>query len=209
MFFSSKRDVLHKEGLDDLHNQYLVLRHGTSEANLKGIIVSCPENGLDKWGLSAAGRQEVSASVEKAVMEGVLDRQSSLRSSDFLRARESSQIAMQKMHICQMKIDAALRERNFGDFELQSNTHYQEVWAEDLRNPKHTKWGVESATAVVERLVMLRRLEKSHQDKKILLVSHGDTLQLLQCVFEGQSIKHHRDLPHLEVGEVRLLKRSI
>jgi len=39
-----------------------------------------------------------------------------------------------------------------------------------------------------------------------LLIAHGDILQILQTVFYGLPAARHRELPHLETAEVRLLE---
>merc|ERR1719414_343626 len=39
----------------------------------------------------------------------------------------------------------------------------------------------------------------------VVLVSHGDALQLLQTAFQGVSPSEHRSLPHLHPGELREL----
>ncbi|GEM_PF-6369883 len=49
---------------------------------------------------------------------------------------------------------------------------------------------------------------KVQQDKTILLVSHGDPLQILETAFKDISPALHRSLPHLQTGDVRALDRS-
>ncbi len=46
-------------------------------------------------------------------------------------------------------------------------------------------------------------LERQHRDRDILLVSHGDTLQILQAGLAGLDPAAHRGLPHLETAEIR------
>ena len=41
-----------------LHNTFLIVRHGQSEANVEGIVVSTPENGCSKYGLTHLGRKQ-------------------------------------------------------------------------------------------------------------------------------------------------------
>lgn len=41
------------------------------------------------------------------------------------------------------------------------------------------------------------------KDKDILLISHGDTLQILQCGFKKVSPYKHRGLVHIEIAEIR------
>jgi glucosyl-3-phosphoglycerate phosphatase len=98
-----------------------------------------------------------------------------------------------------------LRERSFGQLNLKSDSLYASVWSAD--NDGSGKWGewgredldVEPVQSVQERatLFVAKELEPRHQDALIILVSHGDLLQILQTAFERADPRSHRDLPHL------------
>lgn len=78
------------------------------------------------------------------------------------------------------------------------------MWDKDGADPHHTDANVESAEEVVARVSsLIHDLEGAYSHKKILLVSHGDALQMLQTFFEGTPSSAHRSLPHLKVAEVR------
>ena len=47
----------------ELNSQYFIMRHGESTANVEGIIVSTPENGVTKYGLSEEGQAQVKQSI--------------------------------------------------------------------------------------------------------------------------------------------------
>ena len=47
--------------------------------------------------------------------------------------------------------------------------------------------------------------EKEHQPWQVLLVAHGDVLQILQTAFTRVDVRTHRSLPHLETATVREL----
>lgn len=49
----------------ELHNTYLIVRHGQSEANVEGIVVSKPENGCGNYGLTSTGREQVTATAKE------------------------------------------------------------------------------------------------------------------------------------------------
>lgn len=40
----------------------------------------------------------------------------------------------------------------------------------------------------------------------VVLVSHGDALQMLQCALAGRPVEQHRSLPHLENCGIRVLR---
>ncbi len=63
---------------------------------------------------------------------------------------------------------------------------------------------VEPAAAVLDRATaLIAQLERQHCSRDILLVSHGDILQILQAGFSGMDPSKHRLLPHLATAEIR------
>ena len=180
------------------------MRHGQSLANVAGLVVSRPENGVSGYGLSELGRQQVFDSVTE------LGLVSDIRviSSDFKRAAESAEIAHQVLHSkFDLVLDVRLRERDFGDFELLSDESYQIPWGYDADDSTHTFNNVESADSVMARATLLvDELESDHSDCCFLLVAHGDTLQILQAAFLRLSAGKQRTMPHLNNAEIRELK---
>lgn len=80
------------------------------------------------------------------------------------------------------------------------------AWEHDEKNPNHKHQGVESPNRVLKRiLALIAQLEKKYRGKKILLVSHGDVLQILHTYASGKPVSHHRLIPHLETAEIREL----
>lgn len=186
-----------------LRNRYFGLRHGESEANVAGIILSDPREGVPRWGLTARGREQVRDSVRACA---ALDREAIIYSSDFARARDSAEVARALLGAGPVRLRAALRERWFGAWEGTTNANYEAVWARDREDPAHEERGVEAAVAVQARAwALVQALEERHRDRALLLVAHGDALQLLATAFTGRPASEHRDVPHWAAGEVREL----
>ncbi|BCS95328.1 hypothetical protein DSLASN_09600 [Desulfoluna limicola] len=188
-------------------NRYFILRHGHSQANEKGIIVSSPENGIGNWGLSEQGKEEVTRSMEQAVKDGLFDQRFKpvVVASPFLRTLETAAIASKIIKADRFP-DSNLRERFFGEFEMKENTLYEKGWAFDENDPEHTEFGVESVLSVAKRMVeVIKRTGLRYNEKDIIIVTHGDPGQILQCVFDGIDPAKHRSLPPLETGELRAL----
>jgi glucosyl-3-phosphoglycerate phosphatase len=60
--------------------------------------------------------------------------------------------------------------------------------------------------AVLDRATaVIADLERRHSGRDILLVSHGDTLQILQAGLLRIDPSRHRSLPHLATAEFRRL----
>lgn len=190
--------------LPRLRNRYFALRHGTSEANARGIIVSDPGNGEDAFGLTAAGRTQV-----REALAGWHEEVTLIVSSPFRRARESAAIARIVLGSeAALVIDTRLRERHFGALEGQSATRYEEIWNADAADPHHCRHGAEAAAAVRSRTVdLVLDLEREHAARCILLVAHGDTLQLLWTAFACRDAATHRQRPPLPPAGLEELRQ--
>ena len=191
---------------NNLNNIYFALRHGESKSNVLGIILSDPTSGTIEFGLSDKGKEQVRESVESSLKKGILDKDTIIVSSDFTRARETAEIALEALGAKEVIISKDLRERNFGNFERTESSNYQKVWDGDKLDPNHKINNVESANDVLRRVTsLISELEKKFKGKKILLVSHGDALQILQTGFFKTCASKHREIPHLNTAEVREL----
>jgi len=143
--------------------------------------------------------------------------------SDFSRAIQTAEIIQKRLQ-SEEEIDIefhtspALRERFFGDFEGKSNYYYETVWENDKTQaanfdvktgefcqPNCQNFrGTEGVENVYKRVVdLIRSIEKIQEKMYVILVSHGDALQILQCYFHNQNPYLHRSLPHLETCELR------
>ncbi|MBT8434060.1 MAG: histidine phosphatase family protein, partial [Gammaproteobacteria bacterium] len=191
--------------IDCLSNRYFAMRHGHSIANQQGIIVSHPDNGRERFGLSEPGREQLKQSLQNS---GLLDIKPIIVSSDFLRAKESAEIASTVLQADgTINLDKRLRERNFGELELTADRGYADVWREDAENPDHQLRGVESVNQVMTRVTSaVAEYENRFADATILLVSHGDALQILQTAFARMDGSSHRQLEHLRTGQIRQLQ---
>jgi len=190
--------------IEPLTNRYFIMRHGRSLANQLELIVSSPENGVESYGLDDKGREQVIDSVEatKAILDVSL-----IISSDFKRTQETAEITHDLLSLKEdIVFHKLLRERFFGDLELTSSENYQSVWDEDGLDATHTKFGVESAEAVMDRATsLIATLESYFTETSFLLVSHGDVSQILQAAFNKLPASEHRSVPHLNTAEIREL----
>ena len=184
------------------HNRIFIMRHGESLANIEQIIVSDPAVGTLHYGLTAAGEQQVRSAA--AAFPG--DTGTIIYASDFLRARETAAILQQAWHTEEVRFHAALRERFFGVFDGRPDVNYHSVWKQDEEDTDYNETGVEPPEAVAGRLnTLIREIDTTFTGRNIVLVSHGDCLQILQAVRSGLAPRQHRRLPHLEVAEIREL----
>jgi probable phosphoglycerate mutase len=187
---------------DPLANRYRAMRHGQSKANASGIIVSGIERDrAGDFGLTELGREQVLA----AAAAPALPASTLICSSDFARARQTAELIRERVGAGPVVIAAALRERFFGELDGGPVSGYARVWASDEAGTGLPA-GVEPAAAVLSRMArFLSELERRCAGQDILLVSHGDPLQILQAGLLGLDPAQHRTVPHLETAEIRPL----
>jgi probable phosphoglycerate mutase len=186
-----------------LKNRYYGFRHGESLANVEGIIVSNPELGTVKYGLSDKGRRQVEQSVSKlaAVTRDVV-----IVSSDFRRTLETAEIIRSQLRSASVRTDVRLRERFFGEWDGTCYLHYSDAWQGDEIDPDQEPGGAESANAVRSRMVeVVNALDAELAGDDIILVSHGDPLRMLQSAFENLEASLNQRIPYFETAGWRLL----
>ncbi|MCB1174328.1 MAG: histidine phosphatase family protein [Leptospiraceae bacterium] len=191
--------------LSDLQNQYFAMRHGKSEANAAGLVISDPAIGTSAYGLTPEGQDQAATSAAAAVH---LNTDTLIVSSDFLRARQTAEIMHRQLQLKHpVRLSVALRERYFGDYDQKPDQHYQEIWEQDRLDANWSGHNVESAYAVMDRSSgLVLALEREFQGRQIVLTAHGDVLQILQAAFQKVSASAHRSLPHLSTAEIRELQ---
>ncbi|WP_087110578.1 histidine phosphatase family protein [Halomonas citrativorans] len=174
-------------------NRYLLMRHGHSQANQHALIISSPERGIEAFGLSETGEQQL-ASIVNAWAWPV---PTQVVHSDFLRTTQTATHVAEAFKLTMMP-DKRLRERSFGEWEGHSDERYPDVWALDAKNADHTSLQVEAVSAVAARMMaVLEDLEEQSEGETILVVSHGDPLQILLTALQGRPLSQHREQPAL------------
>ncbi|GAB4095068.1 histidine phosphatase family protein [Brachybacterium horti] len=184
----------------------LVLRHGESTANVEGVIVSSPGvRALTEVGLSRRGREQAAEAGRRARDTG-LDAGTIVLSSDFARASETAAVFAAELGARGARIDARLRERDFGRFDEGPASAYDGIWAADAagRSGEH---GVEPVASVARRVgaVLAEADALAADGRSVVLVAHGDVLQIALAIGEGRDPHEHREVPHLGNAELREL----
>ncbi|KAF9923787.1 hypothetical protein FBU30_006175 [Linnemannia zychae] len=170
---------------------FVLFRHGHSIANQESRIVSSLDHGTQGFGLSARGKEEVAESAKTLayhIIASTLTPQKhptrvQIVTSPFKRTLETASIIHEhllsafstsrvladenKKIVLGAKVDVVqdLRERFFGEFDMKtpSDHLYNIVWEADGANPFHEQYGVESVSAVTERVTgVIRSLEKQY-----------------------------------------------
>jgi len=203
-----------------LRQDYYALRHGQSLANVEGIIMSDPTKACTNYGLSEKGKQQATAAADDVRTTFVAHGYEGLviLTSDLLRAKETAVTVFDgtrdlPTHEDRIIIETRLRERWFGEWDGTSDENYHKVWKDDEFDSSHTLKRVESVNEVMERTTKCilewdDHLASKYEEKRcmVILVAHGDVLQILQTAFEKMDGRLHRTLQHLETAQLRQLK---
>lgn len=189
---------------------YFIMRHGQSNANVDKIIVAKLANGiLPQYGLTQKGREQSQKSAKLLLSEQKNSEEFVIAYSPFSRAKETAEVIAKVLTHSQMIELEDLRERDFGDLELMSSENYNKFWIVDRANPNSKIFNSESPNEVLDRVInVIEELEKKAfpADQKIILVAHGDTLQILQTAFLNISVsKHNTDVLYMDNAEIRRL----
>jgi len=185
-----------------LKNIYFGMRHGFSEGNAAGIIASSPERALNAIGLTELGRKQVLESLHTFRPSQV----PIVYSSDYLRTKQTAELAAQTLQTAPVIYTAALRERDFGALDGRPVSEYPRVWNLESDTADLTKLGVESAVSVLNRVSsVILEIEQIHTGQIVLLISHGDPLQILLTRFQQKQPWEHRRLKSFQTGEIRKL----
>jgi broad specificity phosphatase PhoE len=183
------------------HNRYLLMRHGHSQANAQRLIISTASRGLAAFGLSAQGE----AQLDELLANWRGPAPTCILHSDFLRTTETARRVAVHFGL-ELQPEPRLRERDFGAFEGLADSHYPDVWAHDASDPEHHEYGVESVASVAARMQgVIASLEQALRNETVLLVSHGDPLQIMLTALEGRLLTEHRNREPLLPASITVL----
>ncbi|MED6197830.1 hypothetical protein PIB30_060448 [Stylosanthes scabra] len=190
-------------GVNLTKNRYWIVRHGKSIPNEQGLIVSSMENGTrPEFQLATEGieQAQLAAKLFQQELEANNIPLANVRIcySPFSRTKHTAQVVAAGLNLPfeapQCKVVEDLRERYFGpSFELLSHDKYAEIWDMDENDPLVGPEGGESVKDVATRLTRaMTIMESEYQGCAILVVSHGDPLQILQTILlESKQIQEH------------------
>lgn len=186
---------------DHWRNRYLLIRHGHSQANQQGVIVSSPEHGVTDFGLSEQGEQQLA----QRVADWQWPIPTRVVHSDFLRTSQTAAHIADAFGLTP-SVETRLRERYFGELEGQSDERYPSIWVLDAQDAEHQHLQVEAVSAVAKRMrSVIDDWEQAASGETIALVSHGDPLQILLTALAGRPLGQHREQAALLPASITLI----
>lgn len=164
-------------------NTYYLVRHGEAENNVLGLLNSGA--GKREYSLTERGRRQVAETTEFLRAE----RPDFIVASPILRARQSAEIIRDVLAI-PLTIDSRLCEARFGDFEDTDHQAFIDFMRKHgTRAIGAPELGVEGYMDIRERVrAFLDAVTSNFSGKKIVIVSHADTLQELYAELISEPI---------------------
>lgn len=176
---------------------YLVLvRHGTSEWNAKGLWTGWTDIGLDEKGFEEA----------RKTAEELADIHFDYAyTSDLIRAQQTLDEVLKVIKQSPPIVrDPALKEKNYGIYTGKNKWEIQKEVGEDEFKEIRRSWDYvipegESLQMVYERTVAYYQTEiepKLKEGKNVLIASHSNTLRAL--------VKYLENIPDSEIGALEI-----
>ena len=205
-------------------NNYFLVRHGESENNLNGDIISSKKE--NDHPLTGKGKEEVEKTVA-LLRDRKID---VIISSPILRTKETAEIIVKGINFSgKVDVDEKLTEISGGEYEGKPWDEYLENFPNmSDRFSKHIG-GAENWNDTRKRVMeFIYELDQKYENKNVVIISHGCPLNLLMLGSKGISVsemgRHYTDgffanaemkemdfrqLPHNENFEIDLHKPFI
>ncbi len=174
-------------------NTYFVMRHGEAENNIRGEMDSTDEK---KWPLTEKGNAQVMARAKKLAGEEI----ELIYASPFERTQKTAQLIATVLNLPENSIvvDKRLREINIGTLPGRKIEDFFAYRAERSYNEAFPNG--ESHMDVKRRFgEFFYELESTLKNKKILIVTHGIGLEMLEPLRNGLSEEQSKQLIEADV----------
>ena len=174
----SKKDLISQKFSK---NKYLILRHGKTILQVKKTQSLYDWPGLSSFPLIKTEEERIGKLAKKLKKEKI----DIIYSSDTLRAKQTAEIVSRELGL-KVNFDSRLRDINLGIYQGRKREKYYKDFSVSLgrfnkRIPKGESW-----LDIKKRMVdFIKDIDEKFQNKKILIVSHGDPLWLLEGELSG------------------------
>ena len=183
-------------------NKYFILRHGQTayQSEKKKILYDWP--GLNSFPLNEKGEKKIKKEAKKLKNKKI----DLIFASDTLRTRQTAEIVAKELGL-KINFDQRLRDINFGIYQGREKKEFQKDFPVSLARFEKRVPGGESWSDVKKRVIdFIREIDQRYKGKKILIVSHGDPLWLLEGAMKGLSNQellktHQKDF--IKTGQFR------
>ncbi len=187
-----------------LKNEYFILRHGETVWDDK-IVYPWPDSEVVK--LSPKGEKQIKKAVQLLAKEKI----DFIYSSDLYRTKQTAEIVARALGIQKILFDKRLRDTYLGPWHDKRKKEFYSIFNNPAKRFRLGPAGGESWNKVRARVKsFITAVEKKYIHKRILIVSHGDPLWLLQGVVNNLSTEQLLKIivvetTNIKKGELRKL----
>jgi len=161
-----------------LRNKYFILRHGQTiyQTKKKNFIYPSPFKKNYRVKLTKEGEKQIKIAAQRLKKEKI----DIIFASDFFRTQQTGRIVGKRLGK-KVFLDKRLRDVNLGIYRGREKKKFYQVFS-DVRERFYKKIpGGESWCDTQKRMIkFLEKIDKKFKNKKILIISHGDPLWLLE-----------------------------
>lgn len=204
----------HFAGLCGFCGRHILLRHGESEANIRGVACERLDEDIDRCGLTERGRTQVYKGAQNLCLSLAEEQNVIIVTSPLLRARQSAEIvssvfSSRGIGIRQeMIISDGISERFYGDMNGFPYAAFRELVAcQDRRAPFRGLGGAESALELVDRVTRTivsldKHLASAYPSPPtIIYCTHLMVIKAASASFKGLSLQDLHNITGVENGE--------
>ncbi len=162
-------------------NTFYFSRHAQARQNVLGIESSYPEKEI--YDLTEIGLEQTKKLIEQLKNKGGVDL---IFASDLLRTKHTAEIIGKELN-APVAFDERLREYNLGELNGRPANDYDNAFMEDSAKWTKAPKGGETWTQIQNRMIdFVNETNHKYKNKKILIISHGDPLWLVQKYFGSE-----------------------
>ncbi|MBI2453687.1 class I tRNA ligase family protein [Candidatus Peregrinibacteria bacterium] len=163
-------------------NTFFIVRHGEARQNVEDKLNSDP---LQDFHLTEEGRRQAGKASRKLAEQKI----DMIFCSQLPRARETAEIFSAALGVS-VTADNRLREREMGIFDGKSPHEYIRTFADLEDRYSRRVEGGESFEDMESRAIeFINYLNKKHEGKNIVIVTHGDVVRAVARYFDRLSVE--------------------
>lgn len=185
------------------NNEYFIMRHGEADANVGGWIASGNEKNKKKIShLTNKGIREIEELAKRLSTKKI----DIIFTSPHERTKKSAEIIAEKIGT-RVVVDKNLKEIEVGKFNWRPIGEYKKEYPNTEYRFNHAPKGGETLMELKERIYgFIRKIDRKYNGKRILIVSHGDVLWMLEAALRHMDIKSVDKIKYIKTGEFRKIK---
>jgi isoleucyl-tRNA synthetase len=184
-------------------NKYFAIRHGEATHNINGTVAAGKETPQNRSVLTEKGIAQIENLAKKLKKEKI----DLIFASPFYRIRQTVEILTKHLK-AEVIYDKRLEEINAGVFNGRLVQEHKDFFdGNPAKELTKAPPGGESLLEVRRRMFgFIKDINNRYSDKKILIVSHGDPLWVLEAALRHTKDEDLMAFDYIQIGELRELE---